>query len=111
MCLENFPCKQKKFDRHIPVYPDARTVTIQHITPRDVGNSTLRFWTATLPQVCDEIFIDINKSSRVCILLKASHKINAFFSCKHAFRTYRFNHSSCISKNKPFSETKRSRCI
>ena len=51
---------------------------------------------------CDEMFIDINKISRMCIVLKASHKINACFSCKHASRTYRFNLSSCSSKNKPF---------
>ena len=34
------------------------------------------------------------------IVLKALHTI------KHASRTCRFNHSSCISKNRPFSETK-----
>ena len=59
-----------------------------------------------MSQVCDEIFINVHKLLRMCIVLKALHTINACFSGKHASRTCRFNHSSCISKNRPFSETK-----
>ena len=47
----------------------------------------------------------------MCIVLRALHTINTNFSGKHASRTCRFNHSSCISKNRPFSETKRFRRI
>ena len=60
-----------------------------------------------MSQVCDEIFIDVYKLLRMSIVLKALDTMNACFSGKHASRTYRFNHSSCISKNRPFSETKR----
>ena len=64
-----------------------------------------------MSQVCDEIFIDVHKLLRRCIVLKALHTINTCFSGKHASRTRRFNHSSCISKKRPFSETKRFRRI
>ena len=57
-----------------------------------------------MSQVCDEIFIDVHKLSRMCIVLKALRTINACFPGKHASRTCRFNHSSYISKNRPFSE-------
>ena len=73
------------------------------ITLRDVGNSILRFWTTT----CHEILIDVHKLLWMCIVLKALHTINVCFSGKYASRTCRFNHSSCISKNRPFSETKK----
>ena len=59
-----------------------------------------------MSQVCDEIFIDVHKLLRMYIVLKALHSINACFSGKHASRTCRFNHSSCILKNRPFSEQK-----
>ena len=38
--------------------------------------------------------------------MKALHTINACFSGKHASRSCRFSHSSCISKNRSLSETK-----
>ena len=59
-----------------------------------------------MSQVCDEVFLDVHKLLRMCIVLKALHTINACFSGKHASRTCRFNYLSCISKNRPFSETK-----
>ena len=40
-----------------------------------------------MPQVCDEILIDVHKVLRMCIVLKALHTINACFSGKHASRT------------------------
>ena len=64
-----------------------------------------------MSQVGDEIFIDVHKLLMMCIVLKALHTINACFSGKHASRTCRLNHSSCISKNRPFSETKNFRRI
>ena len=64
-----------------------------------------------MSQVCDEIFIDVHKILRMCIVLKPLHTINACFSGKHASRTCGFNHSSCISKNGPFPETKSCRRI
>ena len=64
-----------------------------------------------MSQVYDEIFIDVHKLLRRCIVLKALHTTNACFSGKHASRTCRFNHSSCISKNRPSSETKSFRRI
>ena len=48
---------------------------------------------------------------RMCISLKALDIIKACFSGKHASRTCRFNYSSYISKNIPFSQTKRFRRI
>ena len=64
-----------------------------------------------MSQVCDEIFNDVHKLLRMCIVLKALYTINACFSGKHASRTCRFNHSICISNNRPFSETKSFRRI
>ena len=59
-----------------------------------------------ISQVCDEIFIDVHKLLRMCIGVKALHTINACFFGKHASRTCRFNHSSCISKNSLFQKQK-----
>ena len=61
-------------------------------------------------QVRDEIFIDVHKLLRMCIVLRL-YTPNACFSSKHSSRTCRFNRSSCISKNIPFSETKSFRRI
>ena len=47
-----------------------------------------------MSQVCDEIFTDVHKLLRMCIVLKALHTINTCFSGKHASRTCRFNHSN-----------------
>ena len=42
-----------------------------------------------MSQVCDEIFIDVHKLLRMCIVLKALHTINTCFSGKHASGIYR----------------------
>ena len=63
-----------------------------------------------MSQVCEEIFIDIHKFLRMCIVLKALHPY-ASFPGKHASRTCRFSHPNCITKNRPFSETKSFRRI
>ena len=72
------------------------------VTLSVVGSKHTAVLDDNMSQVCDLIFIDVHKLLRMYIVLKALHSINACFSGKHASRTCRFNHSSCISKNRPF---------
>ena len=51
-------------------------------------------------EVCDEIFMDVHKLLRMCIVLEALHTINAGFSGKHASRTFE---EQTFFRNKAFS--------
>ena len=57
--------------------------------------------------VCDEIFIDVQKLLRMCIVLEALDTINACFSGKHASTTCRslklYFEEQTFFRNKTFS--------
>ena len=108
LSLKYIPCSLKRCIIHVcilngyAVFTPFQTTAIIYITLRDVGNSTLRFWTTTCHR-CVTRYLD---KLWMCIVLKTLHTINACF-----FRTCRFYHSSCASKNRPFPETKSFRRI